>query len=68
MSRYVKHIFLPITSIYKVFFSLEIEERIIQSKIYYKRKCSIIACNFIRSEDYFRGENPIKIFGCYFLK
>ena len=61
MSRYGKHIFLPITSIYKVFFSLEMEKRLVQTKTYYKCKYSIIAANVIRSEEYFICENPIKI-------
>ena len=51
---------------YKVFFSLEMEKRLVQTKIYYKHKCSIIATNVIKSEEYFICENPIKILGCYF--
>ena len=36
------------------------------TKIYYKRKYTIIASNIMISEDYFVGGTPINILGCYF--
>ena len=44
-----------------VFFSLEMEKSLVQTKIYYYRKYIIIATNVIRSETYFISENRIKI-------
>ena len=66
MSTIGKLNFLSITSVCKVFLSLEMERRLVQTKLYYKRKYAVITCNVISSEEYFIGGNLVNILCCYF--